>query len=745
MTLPSSLNKSAFPVKALGAGLRQKLTGSPRQSQPSALVHLRMLLAHRAMVLGIGAALAVPSVVAIYALTPIYRSTATVLVEVARSKVVSIDDIATGPSANREYFQTQAEFLKSRDVALRVVRELNLVDHPLFDLRQRRDGLAGRVTRLFGADTTTPDPTTPEGRAALEAYALERLARGLDIAPVRLSQLIQVSFESPDAALAGRIANAIAESYIRSDLDARLRTTQTALTWLSEQLETLRKRLEVAERRLQDQRESSGLVSRAIPVADGGNAKQLEEYSNRLVAARVNRAQVEQVYLQVRPGAPNRYEVPQVFNNPAVAKSREAEATAERKLAEMRDRFGPAHPLYIAAQAELEAARSDRTRQSDAVIASIEREYEAAKAAERAIEASLSRSRGAIQDMGRKQVEVDALEREAATDRQLYQTFLARVKETAATADFRNPVARIIDPATPASNPAKPPKKELAALAVLLALLIGALATLLRERQRSVIRASDEVETLLHAPLLTVIPKVDRPEGTNLSRLQHTERLSFFAEAVRTASTGMQLSMLEIERPIIAVSSSVPGEGKSTLVSNFAIECGRTRRVLVIDGDLRRPNVAKLLDLPPHGPGLSDLLRGAPVERCVHSLAELNLDVLPSGEAIENPLDLIASPRFPQMLSMLRQSYDLIVIDTPPVELVSDALLIARLTDGLIYVVKSNETPISMVQRGLARMQETGVPLLGVALNRHDFETAGRYYGDTSAQTRYAYQSGAIA
>jgi Mrp family chromosome partitioning ATPase len=742
MNHPSPLHKSAFPAKTLGAGLRRKITGIARETQPSALAYVRMLLANKWLFLWITVALAVPAVAVIYKLTPIYRATATVLVEVSKSKVVSIDDVAVGPSANREYFQTQAEFLKSRDVALRVIRDLKLTEHPAFDPRQARTGPMAKLGSMLGPSGPDFDEEAADAGTARESYALSRLQRGLDISPIRLSQLVQVSFESPDPVLSGKIANAIAESYIRSDLDARLRTTQTALAWLSEQLESLRKKVEVAERRLQEQRDTSGLVSsRVIAVAEGGNAKQLEEYSQRLVAARVSRAQIEQVYLQLRPGAPNRYEVPAVFNNPAVAKAREAEALAERKLAEMRDRVGPAHPMYQSAQAEFDAAKNDRNRQSDAVIASVEREYEAAKSAERTIEASVSRSRGAIQDINRKQIEVDALEREATTDRQLYQTFLARVKETAATADFRNPVARIIDPAITPSTPAKPPKKELAVLAVLLSMLIAGLVTIVRERQRSVIRASDEVESMLNVPLLTVIPKVEGPEGSNLSRMQHGDKQSFFAESVRTASTGVQLSMLEIERPIIAISSSVPGEGKSTLVANFAIENARTRRVLLIDADLRRPKVAMLLGIPPRSPGLTNLIKGAPLEKCIHHIPELNLNVLPCGESLENPLDLIASPRFPQALNGLRQSYDMIVIDTPPVELVSDALLIARLADGLIYVVKAGETPVAMIQRGLDRIQGTGVTLLGVALNSHDFEKAGRYYGDTSAHTRYSYQT----
>ena len=193
---------------------------------------------------------------------------------------------------------------------------------------------------------------------------------------------------------------------------------------------------------------------------------------------------------------------------------------------------------------------------------------------------------------------------------------------------------------------------------------------------------------------------------------------------------------------VIAIVSPQVGEGRSWLAANLSASFAqRSRRVVLIDADLRRPKVAMLLGIPPRSPGLTNLIKGAPLEKCIHHIPELNLNVLPFGESLENPLDLIASPRFPQALNGLRQSYDMIVIDTPPVELVSDALLIARLADGLIYVVKAGETPVAMIQRGLDRIQGTGVTLLGVALNSHDFEKAGRYYGDTSAHTRYSYQT----
>jgi uncharacterized protein involved in exopolysaccharide biosynthesis len=702
MNKPSSLPTALAAVRNWRA---DPSAASAAPVVPNAPTHLaRTLLARKGLFLAGTVALAVPAVLWILALTPIYAATAVVLIEASRSKVVSIEEMYAGASANREHFQTQAEFLKSRDVSLRVVRELDLTRHPAFAPTGRGPTWLGDALSALGATrdaTPTPAPGGDDARAApdREAAVLAQLQRGLAVEPVRLSQLVRIGFESPDRVLAARIANAIAEAYIRADLDARLRMTQTASTWLSEQLDQLRHKLEASERRLQAYRDSAGIVS-SRGSAEGGNARQLEELSQRLVQARVARSQVEQVYSQLRAGTADRMNVPAVFNNPSVVRAREAEGAAQRKLAEVRQRVGASHPAYLSAVAELAAARADHQRQADAVVSSVEREHEVAKGTERALEAGIARSRGQIQDINRKQVELDTLEREAATDRQLYQTFLARVKETSATADFHTPVARIVDPAIEPTRPSKPPKGQLVAVALLSSLLLSGALTIWWDRRRTVVRASDDVEPMLGVPLLAAVPKVARPERGRLGRAVAEDRHSLFAESVRTTLTGVQLSLLDVPCPIVAFASTVPGEA----------------------------------------PGFTDLLRGEPSGRCVRHLAELSLHVLGAGPLPENPLDLLTNPRLAQSLDALRGPFDLIVLDTPPIELVSDALLLARHVDGVVYVVKAADTPVSMIRRGLSRLRSAGVPILGVVLNAHDFDRAGRYYGDTSAHTLYDYR-----
>jgi len=743
MNTPKHGSRFHAPGAATDGGVTRGLAQLALRSTPPLMAHARTVLARKALFAGVVVATFVPLAAWVMSMTPIYRATATVLVEASRARAVAIDEVYGAATGNREYFQTQAEVLKSRDVAARVVRDLRLDEHPAFDPRQRPPGLIARSKALVPGLPAPRVPTDEE----VEAAAISRVQAELDVSSVRMSQLIQVSYESPDPTLARDIATATAEAYIRADLDARLRMTQTAVSWLNGQLETLRQKVEVSERRVQAYRDASGVVgSRAAP--DAGNARQLEEVAQRLVQARIQRAQLEQVVGQLGAGTSDRYAVPAVFNNPSVARARDAESSAERKIAELKDQFGPAHPQYAAAQAELEAARRDMRRQAEAVIASVRNEYQTARATEQGLEAALSRSRGDIRDTTRKTVELEALEREAESDRQVYQTFLARVKETSATSDFRSPVARVIDPAIVPGAPVRPARKPLLALSLLVSLVLGAAAAIYRERSRMVLKTSDDVERLLEVPLLVAMPLVDAPPASaakGLARARAMLREPGYGEAVRTAATGVQLALADVEHAVVAVTSSVPGEGKSTFAVAFALEQSRTRRVLLIDADLRRPSIGEMLGMPGRLPGVRELVHGRTVGECIHRIPETRLDVLPSARRSRNALDLLAHPRLPHALRELRRYYDLIVIDTPPIELFSDALLITRHVDGIAYVARASETPIAMVERGLARLRNADAPLLGVVLNAHDFTRAGRYYGETAAQTRYDYATRAPA
>ena len=433
----------------------------------------------------------------------------------------------------------------------------------------------------------------------------------------------------------------------------------------------------------------------------------------------------------------NRYEVPAVFNNPSVVAARESVRAAERKMAEVRQNLGSAHPEYKAAENDLRQAQANLNRQAEGVISSISKQYEVARNAERSLEAAVASTKSDIRDINRKEGQMNVLERDVATNQQIYQTFLAKVKETDATADFRNPVARVVDMATPPLLPVKPPKAQIVLLAALLGSMLAAMIAIALDQKSAVIRSTDEVDEKLGMPLLVAAPKVDEKMAAQLPRMQHDQPQTLFAEAMRSALTGVRLTMMHIQKPVIAVTSTLPSEGKSTVALNMAIEQARTKKTLLIDADLRKPGIARMLGITGPHKGLSHIFKGEAMTDCIQFAPEFGLSIILAGEVTRNPHDWLMSPQLAAIIEEARGMFDMIIVDTPPLELVSDALPIGLQANGVVYVVKSAGTPVPMVRRGIDRLQSANVNVMGVVLNQHDFSRAGRYYGEYSAYGQY--------
>ena len=432
--------------------------------------------------------------------------------------------------------------------------------------------------------------------------------------------------------------------------------------------------------------------------------------------------------------------MPQVFNNPAVAKARDAQTQAEREFTRRRNAWRSSHPLYVKAAAERRVAEQNYINQAEDAIASISKEYEVALSTELAIQRQIDSTKSSIQDLTRKELQLDTQVREVNTNRQLYQTFLGRVRETSATSDFQSPIGRVIDPAVEPTVPVRPATSQLSLLAALFGVLFGSALAIYLERSSKTIKSTDDVEEKLDLPLLAAIPIATEEALEGSRRLDASKADHLYLEAIRTAVTGVKLSTIDVEHPAIAFISSVPGEGKSTLAMQFAIEVARTQKVLLIDADLRRPVLGSRLKLQQGRPGLTELVAGSHgLADCLLAVPHLNIWFLGGGTRGANPLDLFLTPAFQKVVGELAARFDMVVVDTPPVELVSDALLIGRACTAAVYVVKADSTPIPTIRRGTERLDAADIRVLGIALNAHDFKRANLYYGESAAHATYDY------
>ena len=665
--------------------------------------------------------------------TPIYEAKTTVLIETSKQRVVGIEDVYGGMGASREYFQTQVEIIKSREVALKAIAKLKLYDNPEFDPRAPKKGVAALLEQVgYGTDK---EPVEWDEQSLAEA-ALPALVRNLSIEPIRLSQLVIIRFESADPALAARVTNTIANTYIENDLDARFQMTRTASNWLQERLSGLKEKLTQSEQVLQNYREKQGIVS----VQDsslGGTGQQMAQLQTRLIEARTRRAEIEATYKIVKEAsnAGDLASQPAVLNSGQVSDAKRQATETARKLADASQRYGREHPKFMQADSEAKAAADNLDRQIALVVGGINNEYERARSTEKMLESSLAAAKGSVQNLNRKEFALGVYEREVDSNKQMYDMFMQRAKETNVGGDLQTTVARVVDTAAVPTLPIKPKKSLIIGVALVMGLLIGIMLALLLEVLDNTLKTAESVETRLKQPLLSVMPLLDRKhvERKVSGRMVLDEPNALYSEAIRTARTGVLLSSVDIASRTIVVTSSIPGEGKTTFSSNLAMAHALTKKTLLVDADMRRPSVAKCFSLDPNAAGLSDLVAGnAKLSDCLQQIEGTTLAVMTSGSIPPNPLELLHSDRFTQTLQALSKHFEIIILDSPPVELVSDASVIAARASGVIFVTKAQSTPYPVAKKSLQRLRRSGGHIIGVVLNALDFNKAEKYYGEYS-------------
>jgi succinoglycan biosynthesis transport protein ExoP len=342
------------------------------------------------------------------------------------------------------------------------------------------------------------------------------------------------------------------------------------------------------------------------------------------------------------------------------------------------------------------------------------------------MQAALSANRSEIQSISRKEFKLRELQRDVDSNRVLFDTFVTRLKETAATADMGSANARVVDVALMPSKPVKPKKALIVALAAVLALFAGIALTLLLESLSNTFKTAGQVEDLLNLPVLGILPLMAVSERKVLARMYNNDSFRNFSESVRTLRTSVVLAGIDHPQKVLLVTSSIPEEGKSTVSINLAFALGQIEKVLLIDADMRRPTLAKSFEFPVGTHGLANLVAGTAVlEDCIRHVD--GIDMISAGTVPPNPLDLLSSPRLAELIDLLKGQYDRIVIDSPPTHAVSDSSVLSLLANAVIYVVKSDATDITLAQKGVGQLLQGNAPLTGVVLNQVDIKKAQGY------------------
>ena len=674
----------------------------------------------------------------INSLTPQYKATATILIERKETQVVPVDELYGLNSESDEYLATEFEVLKSRPLAEKVVRKLGLADEASLageEGNPATSGVTGIKDKLLGLVGLGKSEEESARVAEVEREIARRellkdYTERLTILPLRKTQLVEVSFEAPTPMLARDIANAHAEAYIESDLEARLQRTRTAASWLAGQVQGLRGDLNQAKTDLAAYLQAENIIDIDDDVTQIVS-QELQELQAQMVASRSRLAEAQITRDQVRNSGRNRESLPVVQQDELAQRLKLDVVLARQKVAELGKTFGPQHPRMLAADSDLRSANSALSAQMSKIIETVELRYNAALAEETSLQQRIDDTRARFYDRNEQSDKYFELKSEVESAQRLFDLFFERTKETTETLDLQSAHARILSQAEDPLEPSKPKKAVLFLLAGLGSLLLAVLYYILRELFNTGIRDGEDVHERIGLPLLGSLPiiKKNAIRPVVLNSMEEAERSkdgAIFKEAVNTVRTGMMLDRVDQPHKIIMVTSTVAGEGKSTIAGHLAYSYSNVGRTLLIDCDLRTRGVSNMFGVTKSDMGLRELLSAeALLDQCVIGI-DNNLDLLCANFTPLNPLKLISSPRFQSHIQEAAKNYSYVILDAPPVLPVSDPLVLSGYADAVIYAIRARSTPYQHISRSLQSLQRVDAPMVGVVLNQ--LEMGSSYY-----------------
>ncbi|MGL5108184.1 MAG: exopolysaccharide regulatory tyrosine autokinase VpsO [Vibrio ordalii] len=677
-----------------------------------------------------------------------YTARASLIIESKQAKAVSIEDIYGLDTKSQEYYLTQIEILKSDRVAEEVIKRLNLASHPEFDPtveNNQKTGFKFDVLEWFPVLKSfkkEPAEISQEDQSyRTSRLVLAKFKRGLEVSPIRKTQLVNIFYTSKDPKLSAQIANEIGNVFMDSHIEDKLQVELKANSWLNNRMGDLREQLKKSEAQLQTFLKSEGLVD--IQGVESLASQELEELTSQLNKTRDRRVAAETLYLVAQTYSRQDGDlsalasIPEISNHPTIRDVKLAEVQAEKKVSELSKRYGDKHPKLKSAQAELASVKRNLNAELKQLLNGINNELQAAKQAESSLHRELEKRKSEFQSLSVKNARYSELKREVQTNRELFDLFLSRQKETSASSDFNATIARFTDFANPPLAPSKPNRKLIVLLAFVASFGLACVVAFIADAVNDTFLDVKQVEKQLSLSLLGIVPAI-KTRGPLTLKTYFDSKHRELTEAIRTVRTSYLLANTNKDHHVVMVTSSLPEEGKTTSSINLAFSLAQMEKTLLIDCDLRKPSVAHRFGISGSQPGMSNLLIGThTTEECLYTDEESGLDVLTAGVVTDNPLELISSPKFASLLEELKTRYSRIVIDTPPCLAVSDAFMLSQYVDSTILVINAPHTRTKVARDVVGRLTQQGARIDGVILNKLNTKKASNYSGYHQYQSYY--------
>jgi polysaccharide biosynthesis transport protein len=678
---------------------------------------------------------------------PVFRARAKVEIGMDTTRIMPgqrIMEVETANVFNPFFLQTQVDILRSRDLSRRVIQRLNLAEH---------DEFRGKAPE----NSTNGLPINPQvgpNENEREVRLINAFQGRYDVATGRQSRIVTLSFDAHDPKIAADVANAVAQEYIAWSMENRLQGVSGAKEFLGKRVIEAREEL----RKSEEEYAKYLAENRIISLDDKGNitVQRAEQLNLQLAEVENERRAAEALYIRSKEVSAE--ELPPVVNDLSVQSLMRELAKQEQELANLSAKYQPTYPAVKQVQEQVKQLKAQLEAARDRIVKNIETQYQVARKRETDLKAALGQSKGEAIAQNRQAVELNRLRQKAETDRRMYEDLQQRLQQAEVESDFRPANVRIIESAFIPISPVKPNKMLNIGLSLAIGLGLGVGLAFFREYLNNTVNTAEDVDRHIKLPSLGGIPSLQSLAKTrmfgggrdslslapaNSELLSGHEPLSSFAESYRALRTSLLLSTPERAPRTMLITSSHPAEGKTTIVANTAISLAQTgARVLVLDADMRRPRCHKILNLK-NEVGLSTWLsRDIKFDRVIQQHDIPNLYVMTAGPIPPNPSELLSSIKLRVLLDDLLEHFDHIVIDSPPVIHVTDALIVSPHVDGVVIVIKSSHTPREAVLRAKQALFDVNARLFGVVLNCIDLKNESYYYNYKYAYDRSYEESG---
>ena len=715
---------------ALPSVIQAEVPRSGDSQTPGAPVshYLWLIRRHRWRIVIFVAASVAATVIVSNRTTPVFEATATV--DIDREVPTGI----VGPEARRMGLNDSDQFMATQISLI----ESDSVLRPVADQYKLRE---------------LEKDSSDDARDSVRSHDAPVVLKQLKVARPPNTYLLQISYRSTDPLLASLVANAVAQSYLECTYDIRFRSSSSLTSFMERQLEELKAKMERSSAALaQFERELNVINPEEKTSIISARLLQLNtEYTNAQ-SARVSK---EALYGLSKDGSPDALQVS--TQGAPLAKLAEQLNTAEQKFAEIKTHYGPAHPEYKKGESEVAEVQRQIQTTRENISARIKVDYQAAVDREQLLKSAVAQTKEEFDHLNARSFEYQSLKREAEADRKLYDELIQKIREAGINAGFQSSSIRIADRARPPLRPVFPRTRLNGLLAFLLSSMLAVGIAVATDALNVSVRDPEQISRSLNTEVLGSLPAVrslrsyrlapveGRPDkdGKSLMRVRRSvmQNLRQYEQAVQTLRNSVLLTNFDRRLRSVMITSAAPFEGKSTIASHFAIANAKNgQRTLLIDGDLRRPSIQRVMDLDCDR-GLADVLaqNSAWKEALVQKPGVANLDILLAGSAGARTPEVIG-PRLDQLIAEATKIYDLVVLDSPPVHGFPEPLRMATAVDGVLIVALAGRTSRKALAATLAVLARLRAHVLGVVLNQVNLNsTESGYYA--YYQTKYYYNA----